>query len=76
MPADKMGARIIHFEWMRWVALLYINLGCGWSEGWGWGWGHIIHLFGWVNFSPPTFELGEVRVILLFFTMLSGYLLM
>ena len=32
MPADEVGARIIHLEWMGWVALSYINSGwMGWE---------------------------------------------
>ena len=71
MPADEMGACIIHFEWMGWVALLYINF--GWVDGvGGGGGGHIIHLFGCVIFSPPTFLLGEVHVILMYFYHVVG----
>ena len=47
MPADEVGARIIHLGWMGWVALLYINF--GWVDGVdgvdGVG-GAFIHLFG------------------------------
>ena len=45
MPADEVGARIIHFEWMGWVALLYINFGWVDGVGGGGGGGGILYIY-------------------------------